>query len=350
MLPLKAFIYKYRRWEFWHSYIVYSIPSIYFVFLSIRARSWGFFSAANPNIANGGFGMESKYDIYQTIPKEYSPITIFFAANTTLAQVMTQVSNAAISFPFIIKPDIGFQGKRVEKINNENELGKYLANVHFNFIVQELIQYPHEMGVFYCRYPSQQEGFITGIVYKEYPSVIGDGIHTIAELIKHDMRLYIQSHLFNIERAPYKNLVLPVGEHFYLSKIGNHARGTKFLDISHLITPVLSKQMDTICKNIPLFYFGRLDIKYNSLEELAAGKNFSIIELNGAASLPTYMYDPKHSLLFAWKEMIKHFRLLYKISVENRKSGHHFLSFNQVINFVKEHIDYMKVIKNTNNR
>lgn len=79
---------------------------------------------------------------------------------------MTQVSNAAISFPFIIKPDIGFQGKRVEKINIENELGIYLSTVHFNFIVQELIQYPHEMGVFYCRYPNQQKGFITGIAYK----------------------------------------------------------------------------------------------------------------------------------------------------------------------------------------
>ena len=148
MLCLKALIYKYQRWEFWHSYIVYAVPSMYFLYSGLKARSFGFYNAANPNIANGGFGMESKYDIYQTIPKEYSPTTIFFAANTNLAQVMREVSNAAISFPFIIKPDIGFQGKRVEKIIDENELGNYLANVHFNFIVQELIQYPHEIGVF----------------------------------------------------------------------------------------------------------------------------------------------------------------------------------------------------------
>lgn len=65
------------------------------------------------------------------------------------------------------------------------------------------------------------------------------------------MRLYIQSHLFNIETATCKNDVLLVGEQFYLSKIGNHARGAKFLDISHLITPALNKQIDAICKNIP---------------------------------------------------------------------------------------------------
>ena len=164
------------------------------------------------------------------------------------------------------------------------------------------------------------------------------------------MRLYIQKHLFNLNQSTNGNKILLDGEVFYLSKIGNHARGTKFVDFSHLITPALSKQIDIICKQIPAFYFGRLDIKCNSLDELSEGKKFSIIEINGAASLPTYMYDPKHDIFFAWKEMIRHFRILYQISVENRKRGYEYLSFKQVVHFIKDHIDYMKVISNTNKR
>ncbi|HEV8507718.1 MAG TPA: hypothetical protein VGQ53_20045, partial [Chitinophagaceae bacterium] len=44
---------------------------------------------------------------------------------------------------------------------------------------------------------------------------------------------------------------------------------------------------------------------------------FSIIEINGAGSEPTHMYDPNHSIFFAWKEIIRHWNLLWKISFIN---------------------------------
>jgi hypothetical protein len=37
------------------------------------------------------------------------------------------------------------------------------------------------------------------------------------------------------------------------------------------------------------------------IEELEQGINFSIVELNGAASEPTHIYDPKHSLFLHGK-------------------------------------------------
>jgi hypothetical protein len=51
---------------------------------------------------------------------------------------------------------------------------------------------------------------------------------------------------------------------------------------------------------IPEFYYGRLDIMFTSWEDLAQGLNFSIVEVNGAGSEPTHIYDPKHSIFFAW--------------------------------------------------
>ncbi len=68
--------------------------------------------------------------------------------------------------------------------------------------------------------------------------------------------------------------------------------------------------IDQICQQVEGFYFGRLDIRYNNWEELKQGKNFSIIELNGAGSEPTHMYDPKHSIFFAWKEIIRHLKYI----------------------------------------
>jgi hypothetical protein len=31
------------------------------------------------------------------------------------------------------------------------------------------------------------------------------------------------------------------------------------------------------------FFFGRMDVMYNTFEELENGKNFAVVELNGAA-------------------------------------------------------------------
>jgi hypothetical protein len=70
-----------------------------------------------------------------------------------------------------------------------------------------------------------------------------------------------------------------------------------------------------------------LDILHTSLEELSIGENFSIIEINGAGSEPTHIYDPKHSLFFAWHEIIRHWKMLYEVSRINKKNGHVYLSY-----------------------
>ena len=72
-----------------------------------------------------------------------------------------------------------------------------------------------------------------------------------------------------------------------------------------------------IFKEIKILRF--INSKY---EELKDGKNFCIIELNGAGSEPTHIYDPAHSLAKAWKEIARHYRLLYEVSRKNHRLGH----------------------------
>jgi hypothetical protein len=94
--------------------------------------------------------------------------------------------------------------------------------------------------------------------------------------------------------------------------------------------------IDGICREIPDFYFGRLDIKYQSRELLEEKKSFCIVEVNGAGSEPTHIYDPRHSLFFAWKEIIRHLDYLYRISRENHRRGHPYLSMGEGLNMFKK--------------
>jgi Tol biopolymer transport system component len=48
-----------------------------------------------------------------------------------------------------------------------------------------------------------------------------------------------------------------------------------------------------------------MDVMYNSLQELENGKNFFVVELNGAASEPTHIYDQK-LVFFCMERMAQH--------------------------------------------
>ncbi len=275
---------------------------------------------------NGGFIMDSKYEIYQLIPKQYFPQTKFVNQGIPFDKLEELLKNPEISFPFIAKPDIGLRGSAVKKIENKEELKNYHCKADFDYLIQDLIPYANEVGIFYVRFPHEKQGRITGIVAKEFLIVEGDGNATIEQLLHINPRYGLQLKALQKEYGDELKTVLPNGVKKNLVPYGNHARGAKFLDYSHLISPELTKVIDDICVQIPEFYFGRLDLMYNNWEELEQGKNLSIVELNGAASEPTHIYDPKHSLFFAWKELARHISYMYHISTQNHKRGFPFLT------------------------
>jgi hypothetical protein len=87
---------------------------------------------------------------------------------------------------------------------------------------------------------------------------------------------------------------------------------------------------------MPKFYFGRYDIKAKSIEDLYQW-NFKIIELNGMGSLPTHIYDPKHTVRNAYKTLFYHRKIAYRISKENKKRWHKFMPFKEMYKIVKEY-------------
>ncbi len=288
--------------------------------------------------------MESKKQIYDLLPKKYYPKTILFKENTPLKKIVDTIVEKGIYFPLIVKPDIGLRGSGVRKINNISELKTYAEKANFDFLVQDLIRFKNEVGIFYVRYPDQKNGKITGIVSKEFLAVIGDGTSTIENLINQTPRFKLQLKALKEEHGGLLQKILQEGEIASLVPFGNHARGAKFLDASDRNTPELTAMINMIALQIPEFYFGRFDIMYNSFEELEKGENFLIVELNGAGSEPTHIYDPKHSLWFAWKELARHITYMYEISVANHKIGVPYLEFKTGISEYKLHLTQNKKI------
>lgn len=295
---------------------------------------------------NGGGIMESKKEIYNLIPQHYFPKTELIKERTSIDVILKSIENWDLKYPFIAKPDIGLRGSAVKKIHTVAELQSYNNKANFDYLVQDLIPYDKEVGIFFVRYPNENKGRITGIVSKEFLVVIGDGIATIEVLIKKNPRYELQLKALKKEYGNQLNDVLPKGEKINLVPYGNHARGAKFIDASHWISPKLTETINEICLQIPDFYFGRLDIMYNSREELEQGQNFAIVELNGAGSEPTHVYDPKHSVFFAWRELAKHITFMFEISVLNHKNGHPYLSHKAGMKQYRLHQEQSKKIVN----
>ena len=343
-LKQHPFFIRLLHWEYWPFSVVYGPMYLVYLWFGLRARSFFFFAASNPTIKNGGFLMETKSAIDPLIPKAYKPTTIFFENGTDYSIVIKGITENKISFPLIIKPDNGARGRGVKKVNDKEELKGVLPLYTVPYVIQNFIPFPKELGIFYVRLPNEANGKITSIVGKEFLQVTGDGSSTILELLKKNSRYVLQLPVLHKLIINRLYVVLPKGKKEILLPYGSHARGCMFVDDSHLINERVTAVMDNVCKQIDGFYYGRLDIRYNNWEELLEGNNFCIIEINGAGADPTHMYDPKHSIFFAWKEIIRHWRYMYKVAVINNQKGHKYLTTKEGLQMFKDNAQYDRTL------
>jgi hypothetical protein len=87
----------------------------------------------------------------------------------------------------------------------------------------------------------------------------------VEELIKLNPRYELQLEVLKQEYG-IKLLEVLQGEKLNLMPYGNHARGAKFTDASHKVTQKLENTINEMCLQIPGFFFGRMDVMYNSFE------------------------------------------------------------------------------------
>ncbi len=327
---------------------MFYLPNVpYAFYLAYKAKHLAFFSAANPCIKSSGNGTESKYETILLVPEKHRPKSVLIKPNTDFEIVCKNIQEQKINFPLIAKPDIGFRGLLVEKITSKDALKNYLEKYTIDIIIQEFLDYENECGIFYHRNPKNDSGKISSLTLKRFLSVTGDGTSTLKELILADERAKLYIELFSkihqdkLTEIPIKNKVIK------LTAIGNHSKGTQFINGNHLISDKLTTTFDKLSKSIPGWYYGRIDLKYNTFEELEEGIDFKILEINGIIAEPTHIYDSQnYTYLKALKAIRTHWKSLFTIAITNHRNFN--TPYKDSISFLNEIIllkKYTKKIK-----
>ncbi|MCP1381454.1 ATP-grasp domain-containing protein [Runella sp. S5] len=309
---------NYEYWTWW----VFFLPlTPYWLYLALRNRSLTYFTTVNTCIPDGGVFGESKNDILAQISPQFLPAGTFIPQGEAWEMVEEKLKKASIAFPLIVKPDVGGRGFRVHKIEDSDQLQRYLKETPQPVIIQEYVDYELEFGVMYARLPEESKGKITSITQKEFLSVVGDGHSTVGQLLTQNTRARFAMQELQERVKNDWNSVVPKGEHRYIQPIGNHCLGTKFLNANHLINQRLESVFDQIALPIEGFYYGRFDLKVSNLEDFYAGRNIKIMELNGATSEPGHVYDPSYTLWKAYRDIMHNMRIVADISAANIRLG-----------------------------
>ena len=322
-------------WEYWPFGIVQAPIFIYWLWLSIKARTPFFFSASNPGILTGGMMGESKFDVLNLVPESHRPKTILIQIPVTPEALKQQLADGGFSYPCIFKPDLGERGWKVKIIRNDDDVLAYLGQIPLNFLAQEYVEAPLEFGVYYIRKPEEANGRVVSITGKEMLSVTGNGISTLRELVLSKDRARLQAARLAIEFADRWEWVVPDGEQIILNRIGNHCLGTQFLDAGHLIDETLHTSFDDLSKQIPGFYFGRYDLVCNSEEDLRKAR-VKVVELNGCGAEPAHIYHPGASFWKAVGVLFQHWRDLYEVSVQNHRRGVPYMGLREGISIFRK--------------
>ncbi len=323
----KAWFHSWRKWthfEFWPAPIFYFPVVMYYIYLSLRGRNLLLPFYANPQVLNGGLIGESKWDFLKRLQKE-KPETIpcvFISKETSSLNALKIIEDSGITTPYVLKPDVGQRGYGVRIIRDKEEAQNYLNERNaFAVLAQKLSTYPHEAGVFYFRRPSESVGQIFSITEKIFPTVTGDGKRKLGDLILQDRRARIMATVYFSRHREQLNTVVPEGVHVVLSECGNHCQGAVFKNGEDLLTPALAAKIDVIAKSIPDFYFGRLDLRYKNKESFMGGEDFEIVEINGAGSEATHIWDSDTRLLEAYRVLRVQWKTLFEIGAEIRRQN-----------------------------
>jgi hypothetical protein len=339
------------RWEFWPAYVFYPPVIAYIVYLGIRFRSPTLFTAANPGMPGGGFVGESKHEILSHLrhdhlqkenPKNADRVlpywTILEAGEPVprVEQAMAFMQSHELTFPVVLKPDVGQRGSGVAIVRSSQQLQEYLCRVPVPTILQEYVP-GKEFGVFYVCYPGDQRGRVFSVTEKRMPVVVGDGRRTLEELVLADDRAVCMLDFYLRKNSERAQEAIPAGEKVQLVEIGTHCRGAIFLDGSYALTPALQETIQRIADGFEGFFFGRFDVRAPSTEDFMAGRNLKVIELNGVTSEATHIYDPRLSLFQAYRVLFEQWRIAFGIGEQNRERGVRQSTVGELVKMIRDY-------------
>jgi len=320
--------------EFWPMWAFYPPVIAYVAWLMLRHRSVLLPTVANPSFPCGGWVGESKAEILSLAMAHVPEWTAAFIRleraeaawldpGVECEAAEAALADAGLALPVVAKPDLGCRGVGVKLLRTRADLLAYIT--HFphgaSYLLQRLVPFEGEAGIFYVRRPGEARGRIVSITLKYFPHVTGDGGRTLRDLILADPRAGRLPHLYLKRHAARLDSVPAAGEPVRLAFAGSHSRGAIFRDGTHLVTPAMEARFDAIAQALPEFHFGRFDVRFERFADLQAGHGFTVLEANGAGAESTHIWDRKTSLVQAWRDLMRQYRWLFEIGAANRARG-----------------------------
>jgi len=302
------------------------------MWLALRYRSLTLPTVANPYIETGGIRGESKIAYLRQIganqqrwvapsallrfPEGAHPWPPVRIAEARMAE-------AGIGYPVIAKPDIGSCGYGVRLVRDCDELADYLERFprDQHLMLQQYLPWSGEAGVFYVRRPGEPRGRILSLGLRYFPHVVGDGRTTVRDLIARDARASRNAKLHCAAFQARLAEIPAEGEILRLTTIASLRVGALYRDGGTYITPELTRRFDEIARSMPEFFYGRFDIRFRDIDELAKGKGFSIIEVNGAGAEAIHIWDPELTIGDAYRSLFQQLDILFDIADRNRARG-----------------------------
>lgn len=318
--------------EFWPTWLMYLPVVIQSLFQGLYHRSLTLPLLANPALPLGGMvGVPKSALLAQSRGECKDTILEWFIhrvseqnLNEQIAEIMSELEQRKLQWPVVCKPDIGCRGNGVRLVNSEVELEDYLQQypVNADIMIQKLSRWEPEAGVFFVREPGDEQGRIISLALKYMPYVVGDGKHTLEQLIEKDARARHLKHLYLERHRNYLERIIPEHEPYRLIFSASHCKGAIFRNGEEFISEMLTSRINTLMHELPEFYYGRLDIKFRDLESFQRGENLEIVEINAASSESLHIWDRNTSYGQALIALLGQYRLLFRLGASNRARGY----------------------------
>ena len=320
---------------------LFYLPLVFnWIRLGVRHRSLTLPTAANPKIFTGGMWGESKSSyFFDVAPAERQWIADYIVVkrNPGAASLGSDIKRsvdalhaAGLEFPLVAKPDIGWHGHGVRRIDDRAQLDNYIANYPENstLMLQRYIPHAGEAAILYARLPGEASGRILSLTLRYFPHVVGNGRMTVRQLIRGDARAQWKSALhlgvdpthrgvdpLDLDRVPAR------GEVVRIALIGNQRAGALYRDGRRHITAALEARFDAIACSMTEFHYGRFDLRFETVEGLMRAEDFSIVEINGIGGEAIDCWDPRLAVGEVYRRLAEQQRLLFVIGDRNRARG-----------------------------